>query len=76
MAHSAVRHSPEECALLATATWKARIDVQNARELRHWCEKLQASEEEWRRAVDQVGPDAEKVREHLFGGFTSGGPTS
>ena len=55
---------------------EGRIDVQNAGELRYWCEKLHASEEELRRAVEQVGPDAEKVREHLFGGFTSGGPTS
>jgi len=31
------------------------------RELRYWC--------------DQVGPEANKVREHLFGGFSSGGPT-
>jgi len=53
-----------------------RIDVQNERELRYWCEKLRASEEELRRAVDQVGPDVDKVREHLVGGFTSGGPTS
>ena len=52
------------------------IDVENPRELRHWCEKLRASEEELRRAVDQVGPDVEKVREHLVGGFTNGGPTS
>jgi len=55
---------------------EGHIDVQNARDLRYWCEKLRASEDEVRRAVDQVGPDAEKGREHLFGGFTSGGPTS
>jgi hypothetical protein len=53
-----------------------RIDVTNPERLRYWCEKLQASEEELRRAVEQVGPDADKVREHLVGGFTSGGPTS
>jgi len=53
-----------------------QIDVNDARGLRAWCEKLRASEEEVRRAVDQVGSDAEKVRQHLFGGFTSGGPTS
>jgi hypothetical protein len=53
-----------------------RIDVKDAGELREWCEKLHASEAELRRAVDQVGPDPEKVREHLVGGFTSGGPTS
>ncbi len=55
---------------------EGRIDVQNPRELRYWCEQLRASEEELRRAVDQVGPQVEKVREHLVGGFTSGGPTS
>ena len=53
-----------------------RIDVQDERELRYWCEQLQASEEELRRAVDQVGPDVDKVREHLVGRFTCGGPTS
>lgn len=53
-----------------------RIDVQNERELRYWCERLHASEAELRRAVDQVGPDVDKVREHLVGGFTSAGPTS
>ena len=53
-----------------------RIDVQDPRALRYWCEKLKASEAELRRAVDQVGPDADKVREHLMGGFTSAGPTS
>jgi len=50
--------------------------VRNADSLRYWCEKLRASEEELRRAVDQVGPDAAKVREHLIGGFSSAGPTS
>ena len=52
------------------------IDVNEPRSLRDWCEKLQASEEEVRRAVDQVGRDADKVRQHLVGGFTSAGPTS
>ena len=52
------------------------IDMKDGRALRYWCEKLHASEEELRRAIDQVGPDADKVREHLVGGFTSGGPTS
>jgi hypothetical protein len=49
--------------LLATMNMEGRIDVHDPRQ-------------ELRRAVDQVGADAEKVREHLFGGFTSGGPTS
>jgi hypothetical protein len=52
-----------------------RIDINDARALRDWRRKLRASEEEVRRAVDQVGPDAEKVRQHLVGGFTAAGPT-
>jgi len=52
------------------------IDVNDPPVLRDWCEKLRASEEEVKRAVDQVGPDAEKVRQHLVGGFTAAGPTS
>jgi hypothetical protein len=55
---------------------EARIDLQDARELRQWCERLHASEEELRRAVEQVGTDPHKVRAHLFGGFTLSGPTS
>ena len=70
-----MRNSPLERGLLQKGM-EQRIDVQNERQLRYWCEKLQASEEELRRAVDQVGPDVDKVREHLVGGFTSGGPTS
>jgi hypothetical protein len=52
------------------------IDLRDPRELRYWCDKLGASEEELRRAVDQVGPNPERVREHLVGGFNSSGPTS
>ena len=52
------------------------IDVRNTRALRYWSEKLGASEEELRRTVDQVGPKVKDVREHLFGGFTTAGPTS
>jgi len=52
------------------------IDITDPRSLRDWCQRLHASEEEVRRAVDQVGPDAEKVRQHLVGGFTAAGPTS
>jgi hypothetical protein len=52
------------------------IDVANARDVRYWSEKLGASEEELRRTVEQVGPKVTDVREHLFGGFTTAGPTS
>ena len=55
---------------------QSRIDVKDPRDLGEWCAKLRASEEEVRRAVEQVGPDPDKVREHLMGGFSSGGPTS
>ena len=65
-----VRYAP------CSVTFVKEIDVDDPRELRGWCEKLQASEEEVRRAVDQVGRDPDKVRQHLFGGFTSAGPTS
>jgi hypothetical protein len=54
----------------------SRIDVNDIENLRYWCAKLEASEEELRRAVDQVGPKVEDVRQHLFGGFTTAGPTS
>jgi hypothetical protein len=54
----------------------SRIDPKDGENLRYWCEKLRASEDEVRRAVDQVGPDADKVREHLMGGFTTAGPSS
>jgi hypothetical protein len=54
----------------------ARIDVASQGAVRYWSEKLGASEDELRRAVDQVGPKVKDVREHLFGGFTSAGPTS
>lgn len=55
---------------------EGRIDVANARALADWARKLDASEEELRRAVDQVGPRVEDVRSHLFGGFTDAGPSS
>jgi hypothetical protein len=54
----------------------SRIDVNDIQNLRYWSDELKASEEELRRAVDQVGPEAEAVRQHLFGGFTTAGPTS
>jgi hypothetical protein len=55
---------------------QSQIDPKDPASLRYWSEQLRASEEELRRAVDQVGPDPSKVREHLMGGFTSAGPTS
>ena len=55
---------------------ESQIDPKDAASVRYWCERLRASEEELRRAVDQVGPNPEKVREHLMGGFNSAGPTS
>jgi hypothetical protein len=54
----------------------ARIDVASASNLREWSRKLGASEDELRRAVDQVGTSVQDVRAHLFGGFTPAGPTS
>ena len=57
-------------------TFVSQIDVGDPQSVRHWCEKLRVREDELRRAVEQVGPDTEKVREHLFGGFNPSGPTS
>ena len=45
---------------------QSRIDVKDPQDLRDWCQKLRASEEELRRAVDQVGPS----------NFVTAGPTS
>ncbi len=53
-----------------------QIDLRDPQSVRHWCEKLRVPEEDLRRAVDQGGPEAEKVREHLVGGFNASGPTS
>lgn len=63
-------------ALALSCDVEPKIDTSDPGALRYWCEKLHASEEELKRAVEQVGPDAAKVREHLVGGFTTGGPTS
>jgi hypothetical protein len=52
------------------------IDVHDPKQLRYWSEQLKASEDELRRMVDQVGPRVDDVRQHLFGGFTTAGPTS
>jgi len=42
-----------------------RINVHQEHEVKHWSEKLGASREELRRAVQQVGPIVNKVKEHL-----------
>ena len=62
--------------LAAKAAMEPRIDVNDMQNLLYWSGQLKASEDELRRAVDQVGPDVECVRQHLFGGFTNAGPTS
>ena len=54
----------------------ARIDVADENALQHWSEKLGASKDELRRTVSQVGTKVKDVREHLFGGFTTAGPSS
>jgi hypothetical protein len=62
--------------LAARPGMESRIDVNDIGSLRYWSAQLKASEDELRRAVDQVGPRVEDVRQHLFGGFTNAGPTS
>lgn len=44
---------------------RARINVNEEWEVRHWTEALGVSKEELERAVQQVGPSAAAVREHL-----------
>jgi hypothetical protein len=44
---------------------RARINVHEDWEVRHWTEALGVSKEELEEAVKQVGPVADKVREHL-----------
>ena len=44
---------------------RARIDVHQLHELRYWSKQFGVSEDELRRAVEQVGPMAEKVGERL-----------
>lgn len=44
---------------------RARINVNEEWEVRHWSEALGVSKEELERAVKQVGPSADAVREHL-----------
>jgi Protein of unknown function (DUF3606) len=55
---------------------ESQINPKDAQSVKYWSQKLRASEDEVRRAVDQVGPDPVKVREHLVGGFNNSGPTS
>jgi hypothetical protein len=44
---------------------RARINVHEDWEVRYWTEALGVSKEELERAVEQVGPSAAAVREHL-----------
>lgn len=44
---------------------RARINVNEEWEVRHWTEALGVSREELERAVRQVGPSVTAVREHL-----------
>jgi hypothetical protein len=44
---------------------RARINVHEEWEVRHWTEALGVSKEELEQAVKLVGPSAEAVREHL-----------
>ena len=45
-----------------------RIDMNDPDEIRNWTESLGVSKDELRRAVEAVGPVADKVREHLRSG--------
>lgn len=44
---------------------RQRIDVSQEHECRYWSEKFGVSPERLRRAVKEVGPMVEAVREHL-----------
>lgn len=44
---------------------RSRINVHEEWEVRHWTEALGISKEQLIDAVKQVGPVADKVREHL-----------
>lgn len=52
------------------------VDISREEGLRCWAQFLGVPEQELRRAADQVGPRVGDIRQHLIGGFTSGGPTS
>jgi hypothetical protein len=53
-----------------------RIDVRNEADLERWARKLGVPKDEFRAAAEQAGPWIRDIRQHLVGGFTSGGPTS
>jgi hypothetical protein len=42
-----------------------RIDINDPDEVRNWTKSLGISKEELQRAVEAVGPVAERVRQHL-----------
>ena len=44
---------------------RARINVHEEWEVRHWTEALGVNKEELEKAVKAVGPGADAVREHL-----------
>ena len=44
---------------------RSLINVSQDHELRYWTQTLDVSEDELRAAVAAVGPQADKVREHL-----------
>jgi hypothetical protein len=44
---------------------RSRIDINDPDEVRNWTKSLGVSKEELQRAVEAVGPVANKVREHL-----------
>ena len=44
---------------------RSRINTNQDYEVRYWTQELNTSEEELRRAVQTVGSNADKVREHL-----------
>ena len=46
---------------------RARINLQQDYEVRYWTKELGVTEEELRKAVEQVGASADKVREQLLG---------
>lgn len=44
---------------------RSRINVNQPHEMSYWSKKFGVSEAELRNAVDQVGPMADKVEQHL-----------
>jgi len=44
---------------------RARINVNEDYEIRDWCQSLNVTEQELRKAVADAGDSADKVREHL-----------